>query len=251
MYIFGKGRKSKLGRKELFLLSLLLLVSFNASALPCADNRCKTGNCSDTGACFCNLPDPSTILEGDRSFLGGRFCNEEQIMCDGTNSSWCEHGATCDEIVHGENYTCKCLPGYSGIHCEHVGAPCGRLFCFHEAECLVEDDVCECPPDWRGSVDCSLPTRTDTEPTTNSTTKVLTHADGKNNTKWLAVSLVISCTIAAVSIVSIYAKRFSKKRGGEGPKFQELSQIQTHNVFDDDEDDSSVSEAFLNDNAHI
>lgn len=92
----------------------------------------------------------------------GRFCDEEQIMCDGTNSFRCEHGARCNEIVHGEDYTCICQPGYSGTHCEHIGAPCGQIFCFHEAECLegVEGDACECPADWRGSSDCSKPTVT-------------------------------------------------------------------------------------------
>ncbi|KAJ4954428.1 hypothetical protein NE237_011211 [Protea cynaroides] len=243
MHIFGKGREFKLG--DLFLLSLLLLLSY-ASALSCDDNRCKTGNCNSTGACICNLPDPSTILDGDRPFFGGRFCNEEKIMCDGTNSFWCEHGAPCEEIVHGEDYTCKCLPGYTGVHCEHSGAPCGRLFCFHEAECLVEDDVCECPPDWRGSVDCSLPTRTVTETTTDSTTKV-----SKHNTKWIGVSLAISCTIAAVSGAFIYVKRFLKKKEEMAPKFQQLSQIQAHDFLDDDEEDSSVPEEILNDRAHL
>ncbi|XP_042475603.1 delta-like protein 4 [Macadamia integrifolia] len=251
MHIFGRGREFKLGLKELlFLFSLLLLVSLNASASHCDDNRCKTGNCNATGSCICNLPDPSTILEGDRSFLGGRYCDEEQIMCDGTNSFWCEHGATCEEIVQGENYTCKCLPGYSGVHCEHVGAPCGRLFCFHEAECLVEGDVCECPSHWRGSVDCSLPTRNDTDTTTNSTNAAVRHADSKNNTKWIAVLLAISCTIAAVSGVFIYAKRFSKNKEKMVPKFQQLSQI-PHDFLDDDEDESSFPVAVLNDHSHL
>ena len=80
-------------------------------------------------------------------------------MCDGTNSFWCENGGTCEEIVQGEDYSCKCPPGYTGEHCEHPGAPCGRIFCFHEAECLTESDVCECPPNWKGSVDCSHPTK--------------------------------------------------------------------------------------------
>jgi len=32
----------------------------------------------------------------------GKFCDEEMSMCDGTNSFWCEHGGSCEEIVQGE-----------------------------------------------------------------------------------------------------------------------------------------------------
>ncbi|QCE10364.1 EGF-like [Vigna unguiculata] len=59
-------------------------------------------------------------------------------MCDGTNSFWCEHGGSCEEIVQGEKYSCKCPDGFGGEHCEHSGAPCGESFCFHNAECLAE-----------------------------------------------------------------------------------------------------------------
>jgi len=37
----------------------------------------------------------------------GMFCDEEMSMCDGTNSFWCEHGGSCEEIVQGEKYSCK------------------------------------------------------------------------------------------------------------------------------------------------
>ncbi|KAL2606881.1 hypothetical protein AAZV13_09G212700 [Glycine max] len=137
----------------------LLLGSLSVYSLECDDDRCKTWLCNSTGACTCNLPDPSTILNGDRTFLGGTFCDEEMTMCDGTNSFWCEHGATCEEIVQGEKYSCKCPPGFAGEHCEHSGASCGQTFCFHNAECLAEaGDVCQCPSEWKGSADCSLPT---------------------------------------------------------------------------------------------
>ncbi|CAL5349200.1 unnamed protein product [Camellia sinensis] len=118
-------------------------MSIAAAALPCDDDRCKTGSCNSTGYCICNLPDPSTILDGDRPFQGGRFCDEEMTMCDGTNSFWCGNGGTCEEIVQGENYKCQCQTGHSGEHCELAGAPCGDIFCFHGGACLVENDVCD------------------------------------------------------------------------------------------------------------
>ncbi|KAF8380190.1 hypothetical protein HHK36_027672 [Tetracentron sinense] len=250
MPISGKRRRIKIGFMKLFLL-FLLLFSYNASSLPCNDNRCKTGSCNDTGACICNLLSPSTILDGDRPFLGGRFCDEEQIMCDGTNSFWCEHGGNCVEIVHGENYTCKCPPGYTGLHCEHKGAPCDQIFCFHEAECLVEGDFCDCPPNWRGSVDCSLPTKTNTDSVTDSTTTGLPHVESSNNMKWFVVEVLATlCSLGAVVAAVILTKRFLKKNEMTTPKFQQLSQMQTHGFFDDDED-SEVPEVIRNNNSHL
>lgn len=98
------------------------------------------------------------VLLDDR----GKFCDEEMTMCDGTNAFWCEHGGKCEEIIQGEKYECKCLPGYSGERCEHSGRPCGQNFCFHDAECLSPGDVCDCPPVWKGSADCFLPTQPQT-----------------------------------------------------------------------------------------
>lgn len=107
--------------------------------------------------CFCQLSEWDYLL-GAWGYRG-KFCDEEMTMCDGTNSFWCEHGATCEEIVQGEKYSCKCPLGFAGEHCEHSGAPCGHTFCFHNAECLAETgDVCQCPSEWKGSADCSLPT---------------------------------------------------------------------------------------------
>lgn len=107
--------------------------------------------------CFCQLSEWDYLL-GSWGYRG-TFCDEEMTMCDGTNSFWCEHGATCEEIVQGEKYSCKCPLGFAGEHCEHSGAPCGHTFCFHNAECLAETgDVCQCPSEWKGSADCSLPT---------------------------------------------------------------------------------------------
>ncbi|XP_077247415.1 uncharacterized protein LOC143887196 [Tasmannia lanceolata] len=245
-------RRTKLQRIDFFQLFLLILFlnPFDSSSLPCDDNRCKTGSCDKSGDCICNLPNPSTILEGDRPFLGGRFCDEDQIMCDGTISFWCEHGASCNEIVQGENYTCNCLPGYAGLHCEHIGAPCGQIFCFHEAECLVEGDVCECPTGWKGSVDCSLPTRTVT--ITNSTDKGFRQVEISDGNKWFVPVFAISCSLGAVVGVVMFANKHLKKRETTVPKFQQLSQMQMHGILDDEDDDTFIPDVVVHhDSAHL
>ncbi|XXG67103.1 hypothetical protein AAC387_Pa06g0522 [Persea americana] len=250
MSIQRRGKK----RSIELLLVLLFLLPLDSHSISCNDSRCRTGSCDNTGACICNLPDPSTILDGDRPFLGGRFCDEEQIMCDGTSSFWCEHGARCNEIVQGEEYTCICAPGYSGNHCEHIGAPCGQIFCFHEAECLagVERDVCECRTDWRGSADCSIPTITDS--VVNSSASVAPHVKIIDNKKWLAVFFTISCSLGALAAAVILARKCFKRETTWNAKFQHVSQMQMHGILDDDddsEDDSLVPKIVLSDHAHL
>ncbi|XVF33287.1 hypothetical protein REPUB_Repub17cG0155900 [Reevesia pubescens] len=228
----------------------LLFGSLNrVHSLPCEDSRCKTGSCNGAGSCICNLPDPSTILDGDRLFLGGKFCDEEMTMCDGTNSFWCENGGICQEIVQGEDYFCKCPPGYTGKHCEHPGAPCGRIFCFHKAECLAESDVCQCPPNWEGSIDCSLPTKNTTDSSMDSNMSQLPHWGSSNSSKnWIVVVVATLFSMGAVTGGAIYAKKlFSKKE--TSPKFQQLSRMQSPG--NDDERDTMVPEISRNGNQRL
>ncbi|KAL3675535.1 hypothetical protein R1sor_025483 [Riccia sorocarpa] len=81
--------------------------------------------------CVCLLPDHDSVMNGDRSSLGVVFCDTPSTMCDGTNSFWCESGGTCNEVVQGENYTCACALGFSGVHCQDRGLVCGDSFCFN------------------------------------------------------------------------------------------------------------------------
>ncbi|KAK9202295.1 hypothetical protein WN944_017505 [Citrus x changshan-huyou] len=222
---------------------IVLLGSFMLSVksdLPCDDSRCKTGSCNSTGACICNIPDPSTILDGDRPFLGGKFCDEEMTMCDGTNEFWCEHGGKCEEIVQGEIYDCKCPAGYAGEHCEHSGTPCGQIFCFHEAQCLALSQVhnaCDCPPDWKGSADCSLPTLSQTDSSVNSTIARYPQDKISNNANWMVGFLAFSCSAGAVVGGAIYAKKLFKKKSNTAPRFQQLSSVQTQDILDGDENE--------------
>ncbi|GLT84671.1 hypothetical protein SLE2022_028880 [Rubroshorea leprosula] len=218
----------------------LVFGSLNSNSLPCDDARCRTESCNSSGDCICDLPDPSTVLDGNRTFLGGEFCDEEMTMCDGTNSFWCEHGGICEEIVQGENYTCNCRPGFTGQHCENSGAPCGPIFCFHEAECLVEGHLCECPPQWKGSVDCSVPTKPKIDSSSSSSTvKRLDPAGNSTNhsNNWVVV-LVVLFSVGAVAGVVFYVNNLYNKRKEGAQKFQPLSHMQTEEY---DEGNSLVS----------
>ncbi|GLJ18557.1 hypothetical protein SUGI_0330160 [Cryptomeria japonica] len=215
------------------------LESIKIFSVKCDGRLCKSGECDEDGQCICKLPDPSTILDGDRPFLGGKHCDEERIMCDGTNSFWCEHGGVCEEIIQGENYTCKCPPGYIGEHCEYSGAPCGSMFCFHRAECIIEDRECACPHNWRGSVDCAFPTKpkhslNDTTPNFEAT-----HHEGGGN-EWFVPLVSVVVGVGVLGSVVSWTKTYHKKREAEATKFQQLSQAQIEACLDtDDEDDNN------------
>ncbi|KAI3968925.1 hypothetical protein MKX01_034069 [Papaver californicum] len=259
MFIFSRTRrKSNLNfHQKLTFLNVILLFSLTSSSfsLPCDDIRCKTKSCNENGTCICNLPDPSTILNGNRQFLGGKFCDEEVTMCDGTNSFWCRNGGICNELIHGEKYTCKCDPSYSGEHCEYRGAPCGKIYCFHLAQCLfeVEGDVCDCPPNWKGSVDCSLPTttHTDSSVTTSTTIQRLPREEDGHSSKWFVFFFVVSFASGAAAGAVMYLKKFFSKNDKDTRKFQQLSQIQACDLLDDDDDGSFAPHvAYNDDDAH-
>ncbi|KAK9143815.1 hypothetical protein Syun_013215 [Stephania yunnanensis] len=256
MFTLSKSRESH-NPLHLLIISILFFLSFTfhgSSQNPCGDTRCRTGSCKDNGACICNIPNASTILDGNRPFLGGRFCDEEQMMCDGTNSFWCEHGGSCVEIVQGEKYVCNCTPGFVGEHCEHSGAPCGDMFCFHEAECLVEDKECGCPHDWKGSTDCSLPTKTDTDNSTSSSDSKSPNTDTKHSTaQWLVAGLVVSCSVGAAALAAFYANKYFKKKNAQASKFQQLSRMQSTLFLDDEEeeDDLLVNNGVRRNEAHL
>ncbi|KAI3411239.1 RING-type domain-containing protein [Psidium guajava] len=234
------------------VLYCLFLGSFDVSSLRCEDTRCRTGSCNGNGDCICKFPDPSTILDGDRLFLGGKFCNEETVMCDGTNSFWCEHGGKCEEIVQGEEYRCQCPPGYTGEHCEYSGARCGGIFCFHGAECLVEGAACECPPGWRGSADCSLPTNSTTGSSKSTSSTGSDQGDGDSDTSGLVLLFLVLCSVGAVLGLAIYAKKWVMRRQRTSPKSQQLSAMQPYcRVVEEDDDNQISAEDEHNDDSHL
>ncbi|WCJ22753.1 hypothetical protein M5689_004825 [Euphorbia peplus] len=222
-----------------YVLNIVLLSSVvSVLSLTCETTRCKTGVCNNSGTCICILPDQSTVLDGDRSFMGGKFCDEEMIMCDGSDSFWCENGGKCLEIVQGEKYKCECEKGFGGDHCEIKGQKCGDVYCFNGGGCFgeQEDGVCDCPQNWKGSSDCSIQTIPSSDFSGNMTvTKLHPHPEkGSNFSTWIVVVLAISCSAGAVAGCAFYAEKIPTRKNTTAGKFQH------HSVLDSDEDEADA-----------
>ncbi|XP_007233291.3 protein crumbs homolog 1 [Astyanax mexicanus] len=81
----------------------------------CASAPCHNGGlCKDTlGGYTCVCP----LESNDGVLYGGQNCSEPLVGCEGHE---CLNGAACtpflSEGLHG--YSCSCLPGYTGSHCQ-------------------------------------------------------------------------------------------------------------------------------------
>lgn len=66
--------------------------------------------------------------------------------------------------------------------------------------------------------------------------------------------LAISCSAGAVAGAAIYAKKLSIKKDIQKARFQQLSQMQTRAILDDDDDDENDSigpDVTYNDRSHL
>lgn len=67
------------------------------------------------------------------------------------------------------------------------------------------------------------------------------------------MALAILCSAGAIVGGAIFAKKlFRKKEKTAVPKFHQLSQMQTHGILDDDDEDGSmIPDVIQNDNSHL
>lgn len=214
----------------LWLLLLVPLLTSSIAAQDC-DIKCATKNCNDEGACICDLPSNSSMLQGDRAFKGGQYCDTPRTMCDGSNTFWCENGL-CNEIIQGENYTCVCKDGYTGDHCELEGTTCGDFYCYHNGECNEGGGSCDCPADWQGSADCSTATIKSSQ--SNTRVEPIERESKESNTWYLPVFVAIAVVVVAGG--AVLGIKSMRKRSKAATEFHKLRQVQMRGFIDEDED---------------
>ncbi|XP_072047228.1 uncharacterized protein [Amphiura filiformis] len=69
---------------------------------------------------------------------------------DDCDHSRCLHRSTCVDGIN--SYTCRCLDGYAGTHCELDIDDCAALRCLHGSSCIdrVGSYTCQCRPRFSG-----------------------------------------------------------------------------------------------------
>lgn len=118
-------------------------------------NFCESSPCLNGGVC--------TALEGGHSCMcpegfSGRNCEFFGFNCA---SNPCQNNGVC-RTLENVGYTCECLPGSGGTHCElDTANECASQPCQREGICQdrVGDYSCYCPPKWRGK-NCNTYDRT-------------------------------------------------------------------------------------------
>lgn len=100
-------------------------------------NGCRHGTCTIPWQCACD--------EG----WGGLFCDQDLNYC--THHSPCKNGSTCSNSGP-RGYTCTCLPGYTGEHCELELSKCASNPCRNGGSCKDHENSyhCLCPPGYYG-----------------------------------------------------------------------------------------------------
>ncbi len=113
-------------RGDLFAVHSILCIDVNE----CGSNPCLNGaTCRDLVngySCSCAPGYTGMHCESKRRLVVRRSCmralREDLFMTHSIldinecSSSPCQNGATCKDLM--KKYTCSCVPGYTGIHCE-------------------------------------------------------------------------------------------------------------------------------------
>eukprot|EP00271_Cylindrocystis_brebissonii_P014214 TRINITY_DN35496_c0_g1_i1.p1 TRINITY_DN35496_c0_g1~~TRINITY_DN35496_c0_g1_i1.p1 ORF type:complete len:284 (+),score=39.74 TRINITY_DN35496_c0_g1_i1:650-1501(+) len=149
---------------------LVLLASFflvNVLAKETCPHECLNGGVCDVnsaGGLYCRCLAPTAL---EPAFYRGLQCEMPATMCADTVDYYCAMYSTCDEIIQGEVYKCNnCTAPWGGMFCDEMGKECGSsgLRCYNGGSCRYSS--CNCPSEWRGNANCTLPTppgQTETE----------------------------------------------------------------------------------------
>jgi len=86
----------------------------------------------------------------------GAYCDMEKAAVVECTANPCQNGGTCDYQGEGQ-YTCRCLPGYTGSKCEFVIDECASSPCLNGGTCtdVINGFRCACAASLTG-IRCEL-----------------------------------------------------------------------------------------------
>ncbi|XP_066478770.1 slit homolog 1 protein [Tiliqua scincoides] len=117
-------------------------------------DACSSSPCENGGTCLPHEEDGTSFVCSCSDEFEGPTCNLKTNNCQ--NNS-CKNSGTC--ISGSNNYTCLCLPFYTGTYCEQLMDVCSPELspCQHEAKCRASPNgpKCECMPGYVGD-NCSV-----------------------------------------------------------------------------------------------
>ncbi|XP_066276194.1 uncharacterized protein [Branchiostoma lanceolatum] len=104
--------------------------------------------------CTFTCPDGYNQISRDgRKLCKNGIWRGDDVVCEETDecaSDPCQNGATCEDGVNG--YTCTCVPGYEGVHCETDTDECASDPCQYGGTCVdgVNGYTCTCADGYEG-----------------------------------------------------------------------------------------------------
>ncbi|XP_042676821.1 delta and Notch-like epidermal growth factor-related receptor [Centrocercus urophasianus] len=132
------------------IVALRLTVIVKVSTCLPAGSHLDKFQCSGKGKCI-TKPDEATFFCECEDEYWGPLCEE----FDACQSHPCQNNATCTDLAqkhNGNNFTCSCLPGYTGELCQSEIDHCIQQPCQNGGTCSsnIHGFTCQCPEGFLG-----------------------------------------------------------------------------------------------------